>query len=649
MMLSEILMRYLGSARGQALPSQIVNEIAAGVAANLKIAENQVYCSRSQEAGNIYRLSNSRIQGVRFLVGVFFWDCNKEWSMIQEFVRKLLDGTKKDYEVVILVRTGDTDADVVTEPFAFAYAEGSKLGDQLIAQLPGAKNWPIKTRMATVHPTTHDSSNLRTGLNVNLSEILSGLEKDCDRAGVVGEKLLRPLASLWSKRFLILTGLSGSGKTKHAQALAAWLGVEGRDARLAAGAQIAGSNTTYFIRRVDSNSVEVWNSTEENLAVKVLLPRALISEWVQTIQAHGFDRQTPSTEIRDAATENSLWSSQLHSFHSPLKALSMWIVEAGPTEEPRRSHLLLPVRADWTGTDSIVGYPDGLDAGRYISTAALELILDAAENLETPFFLILDEMNLSHVERYFADFLSAIESGEKIPLYEGSERTSNGRTVPNRIELPKNLFVIGTVNVDETTYMFSPKVLDRANVIEFRMEREEIAAFLNSPAKPRLEELAGKGADHGKAFVEAANVPATVPHEVSEAFKGEFMHFFELLQRHHAEYGYRTAHEAARFIRYYKELGGFVEGDEDWFRDAMDCVIVQKLLPKLHGSQTKLKSLLIELWRTTRYAPDARPAEAKDEPRADQLKEAHYPLSAEKVYRMWKQLHMNGFASFAEA
>ena len=70
-------------------------------------------------------------------------------------------------------------------------------------------------------------------------------------------------------------------------------------------------------------------------------------------------------------------------------------------------------------------------------------------------------MNLSHVERYFADFLSAIESGEEIPLY-GKDET---------LELPSNLFIIGTVNVDETTYMFSPKVLDRANTIEFETLR----------------------------------------------------------------------------------------------------------------------------------------------------------------------------------
>ena len=71
-------------------------------------------------------------------------------------------------------------------------------------------------------------------------------------------------------------------------------------------------------------------------------------------------------------------------------------------------------------------------------------------------------MNLSHVERYFSDFLSGMESEEAIPLHNNDiEYVSTG------LKLPKNLLVIGTVNVDETTYMFSPKVLDRANTLEF--------------------------------------------------------------------------------------------------------------------------------------------------------------------------------------
>ena len=117
---------------------------------------------------------------------------------------------------------------------------------------------------------------------------------------------------------------------------------------------------------------------------------------------------------------------------------------------------IVPVGANWTDNTNIVGYYNVITED-YQSTPAYELIKNAQEDQDNPYFLILDEMNLSHVERYFADFLSAIESGEEIPLYGNNES----------LKLPDNLFIIGTVNVDETTYMFSPKVLDRANTIEF--------------------------------------------------------------------------------------------------------------------------------------------------------------------------------------
>lgn len=94
--------------------------------------------------------------------------------------------------------------------------------------------------------------------------------------------------------------------------------------------------------------------------------------------------------------------------------------------------------------------------GAYVTKPALELILHAAKHRDVPHFLILDEMNLSHVERYFADLLSATESNEGIPLYEGDARTSGGQEIPCKLKLPENLFIIGTVNVDETTYLFSP-------------------------------------------------------------------------------------------------------------------------------------------------------------------------------------------------
>src|ERR1035437_598204 len=142
---------------------------------------------------------------------------------------------------------------------------------------------------------------------------------------------------------------------------------------------------------------------------------------------------------------------------------------------------------------------------RYYCYTTLDLILSARRTPSAPHFLILDEMNLSHVERYFADLLSMIESQEDITLYcdkKGPDGVAeNTRDLDPVFTLPENLFIIGTVNVDETTYMFSPKVLDRANVIEFSVEMDDMAAFLASPKRPNLEELCGKGAEYGENFV----------------------------------------------------------------------------------------------------------------------------------------------------
>jgi 5-methylcytosine-specific restriction protein B len=327
---------------------------------------------------------------------------------------------------------------------------------------------------------------------------------------------------------------------------------------------------------------------------------------------------------------------------------------------------VVAVGADWTGNENVLGYPNGLEEGSYISKPSLEVILHAKANQAIPHFLILDEMNLSHVERYFADILSAIESDEKIHLHQDWERRANGATIPAAIELPKNLFIIGTVNVDETTYMFSPKVLDRANVIEFRMDADELETFLYNPAKPELSKLDHKGASFGRAFVDATKDPADLSSEemrgVKAAYNAEMLLLFKMLQAHGAEFGYRTAYEAARFIYFYKLLGNHPDGDTSWFPGAFDCVVFQKLLPKLHGSRAKLGPVLKKLWflcvsDATRRGADAlkaadeaaRSTDKKAEPSVVVPAGAPYPLSAEKIGRMWRLLIENGFASFAEA
>ena len=113
-------------------------------------------------------------------------------------------------------------------------------------------------------------------------------------------------------------------------------------------------------------------------------------------------------------------------------------------------------------------------------------MLRAARDPYHPYVLVLDEMNLAHVERYFADVLSGMESEQDclpnlVREADGSWRVPVDARA--KVPVPRNLFVVGTVNVDETTYMFSPKVLDRANTFEFRVETSDLDVGHEKPSR----------------------------------------------------------------------------------------------------------------------------------------------------------------------
>lgn len=499
-----------------------------------------------------------------------------------------------------------------------------------------------------------------------LAEIVEQFLQDSDASGLRIEEASahRFFASLLTKRFLIATGLAGSGKTKLAQAIAAWLTPQSAPSDpFTPGASIASERTTYFVKKSDDISVEFWNSENEDEATKVVLPREMIREWATYIETNNLPKETPARDIREAVKLTSKFSDQLHSFETHLKSAAFAMIAAKAVIRVEKCYEIVPVGADWTGNENVLGYANGLDETGYVTKAALDLMLRAKNNPETPHILILDEMNLSHVERYFADVLSVIESDEKIHLHRDYDRRANGVVVPNEIELPKNFFIVGTVNVDETTYMFSPKVLDRANVIEFRMDEKDLETFLGNPVKPDMAMFAGKGAAYGKIFVEAAGskAPPFVP-ALQSLYETEMLLLFKALRGNGAEYGYRVAHEAARFVHFYKLVGGHEDDELAWFESAFDCLVAQKFLPKLHGSRAKLGPLLKKLWflsvsdAAARGADPfdaaevaARSTEKKHEPALVVPEEAPYKLSAEKIGRMWRLLNDNGFASFAEA
>lgn len=314
-------------------------------------------------------------------------------------------------------------------------------------------------------------------------------------------------------------------------------------------------------------------------------------------------------------------------------------------------YVIAPVGADWTNREPLLGFPNALDKDEYVrpENGVLDLMIRAKQNIDSeettkPYFLILDEMNLSHVERYFADFLSTMESGDKIPLHKIQEESID---IPHSINLPKNLFIIGTVNIDETTYMFSPKVLDRANTIEFRLTEEDLADFIISDLKLDMNLLKAQGANMSEGFMTMALQKTD---KNLKPYEKDLKLFFSELKKTGAEFGYRTASEIGRLIKMLEKLGE--TGD-----NLLDIAIMQKLLPKLHGSRNTLTKVLPVLGgfclSEKKKAKEDYLDKFVDGSLTEKILKTDddiiYKISFEKICRMYKNAIVNGFASYAEA
>lgn len=304
---------------------------------------------------------------------------------------------------------------------------------------------------------------------------------------------------------------------------------------------------------------------------------------------------------------------------------------------------IIPVGADWTNREPLLGYPNALKPEVYVKpdSGVLDLIIQANDQPDLPHFLILDEMNLSHVERYFADFLSVMESKEEIPLH-AEKMVQNG--VPEKLKVPSNLFIIGTVNIDETTNMFSPKVLDRANTIEFRVTQDEMKNFLGNIRDINTDVLTGKGAGMAKSFLEMAASREFATADIAE-INAALVQFFGELKKTGAEFGYRTATEILRLIHQLTVLDNELTTSQK-----IDIAIMQKLLPKLHGSRRKLCPVLETLGSFCITDKVSIIKDVFDKADFDYNGDGIlYPLSLEKIARMYRGAIDNGFASFAEA
>ncbi len=260
---------------------------------------------------------------------------------------------------------------------------------------------------------------------------------------------------------------------------------------------------------------------------------------------------------------------------------------------------LIPVRPDWNDGTALFGYQNVL-ANRYVSTPFLDTVRAAGlpENRRKAFFVCLDEMNLARVEHYLADYLSALESrSHRIPLHEG---------VPD-LALPPNLFVTGTVNVDETTHGFSRKVLDRANTLDF----DDPPALLLTPAlakgRASLDEDAATAAQRQALFLGARVATVGKARERLSQINQEFpdralsalQAVNDQLYSYRLHFAYRVRDDVLMFLANSFDAetnSGLLTSDaSDNFLLGLDLQVLQKVLPKLHGQSETLTPLLARL------------------------------------------------------
>ena len=296
------------------------------------------------------------------------------------------------------------------------------------------------------------------------------------------------------------------------------------------------------------------------------------------------------------------------------------LVKEGEGKTAPGNYCMVQVKPNWHDSTDLIGYYSEMGGRHFVNTPFVEFICKAYAYPDTPFFVCLDEMNLAPVEQYFAEYLSAIESMEKKggewvtdPLVEvdkTGEKDADGKEKVNPeivdqimqgaasaeaaawiqshgLTIPKNLFVVGTVNMDETTCQFSRKVLDRAMTL--LMNDVKFADMANSK-KPSEEELLD---DEGLKFFLEGEERGKVGETESKLLDG----INEPLNNTAFVVAYRFANEYALYEAAWAKLNGVdwdAASDEDktkFAAEALDHVVLMKLLPRIHGEAKTVKGI----------------------------------------------------------
>ncbi len=295
---------------------------------------------------------------------------------------------------------------------------------------------------------------------------------------------------------------------------------------------------------------------------------------------------------------------------------------------------MIQVKPNWHDSGELIGYVSRVSGkAEFVAGDFLKFVVKAWEDLETPYFLCLDEMNLAPVEQYFAEYLSVVESRKRnddgmvvtdpiiYPQYEHNRDDSTGELIikewyenlvkdllaecPSEksyalnkqfmsegISLPQNLIVVGTVNMDETTFSFSRKVLDRAMTIE--MNEVDLYGGLTG----RHEEIGKIGNNElvGTA-VEGVDVYGENK-DVCDIAIGYLSKLNEILEGTPFKVAYRTRNEFLLYVvnnlPYCKDKEGKELPEGYVIARALDEITSMKILSRIEGDDTKVKESLLD-------------------------------------------------------
>lgn len=345
------------------------------------------------------------------------------------------------------------------------------------------------------------------------------------------------------------------------------------------------------------------------------------------------------------------------------------------------NYCLVEVKPNWNDSTELLGYETVLDGGNYHLTKFVKFLIKAMQHENVPFFVCLDEMNLAAVEQYFAEFLSILESRKDVDgtikseplipaaifnkydnklfkeLFPSKEKQEKGTSYTidkdkiapcsnatyeklreEGLRIPRNLIVVGTVNMDDTTYQFSRKVIDRAMTIEmnevnlndmFDIEKPDALSYREdvvdkdwffapfAQSNNALQQMNGERellekkikATIGQTYADGTTTPDSLeailgktPFRIAYRVVNELiLHFYAL----------RQENKKAEF--------------EELYNKALDNILMMKVLPRIEGNEDLVKEPLAQLATWTEVA---------------------YPKANAKIIEMRERLELSHFTSF---